>query len=153
MIRVITVIIFIYTTFAVCNSQTICGIDISDPDSTAGYVFNNSLDAAGTDVYLKNDPGIFDRVLLNKGLGYICTVNYPNANRFLEIYNDIVKNAGYENDIKDNIPQNADESDIIALSILISEGKANIIRYWYEQKFNIKLQYTQKNLELYISYF
>ncbi len=154
MIRVLAVIIiFALSALKVCYSQTICGIDVSHPDSTTGYVYNNSLDAAGTDVYLKNDPGMFDRVLLNKGLGYVCTVNYPNANRFLEIYNDIVKNAGYENDIKDNIPQNADENDIIALSILISEGKANIIRYWYEQKFNLKLLYTQKNLELYISYF
>ena len=135
------------------SSQTMCGMDISNPDSIKGYVYNNSLDAAGTDVYLKNDPGLFDRVLLNKGLGYVCTVNYPTANRFVEIYDDIVKNFGYENDIMDVIPENAVLDDIIALCILISDGKAQITRYWYEKKFNIKLEYTQKNLEVYVSYF
>jgi hypothetical protein len=64
-----------------------------------------------------------------------------------------VKNFGYENDIKDVIPKGVIDDDIIEISILISDGKAQIIRYWYEKKFNIKLQYTQKNLELYISYF
>lgn len=134
-------------------SQIVCGIDISDPNDTTGYIFNNSLDAANSDVYLKNDPGLFDRVLLNRSLGYVCTVNYPNANRFTEIYDDIVKNFGYENDIKDIIPKGVIEDDIVELSLLIIEGKAQIIRYWYEKKFNIKLDYTQKNLQLYISYF
>lgn len=130
-----------------------CGIDISDPNDTTGYVFNNSLDAANSDVYLKNDPGLFDRVLLNKSLGFVCTVNYPNANRFIEIYDELVKNFGFENDIKDEYPKGTVEDDIIDLCIKIADGKAQIIRYWYEKRFNIKLQYTQKNLELYISYF
>lgn len=130
-----------------------CGINISDPNDTTGYIFNNSLDAANSDVYLKNDPGLFDRVLLNRSLGYVCTVNYPNANRFTEIYDDIVKNFGYENDIKDVIPKGVIEEDIVELCLLIIDGKAQIIRYWYEKKFNIKLDYTQKNLQLYISYF
>ena len=134
-------------------SQIVCGINISDPNDTTGYIFNNSLDAANSDVYLKNDPGLFDRVLLNRSLGYVCTVNYPNANRFTEIYDDIVKNFGYENDIKDIVPKGVIEDDIVELSLLIIEGKAQIIRYWYEKKFNIKLDYTQKNLQLYISYF
>jgi len=134
-------------------TQTVCGINISDPNDTTGYIFNNSLDAANSDVYLKNDPGLFDRVLLNRSLGYVCTVNYPNANRFTEIYNDIVKNFGYENDIRDEIPPGTIEDDIVQISILISDGKAQIVRYWYEKKFNIKLEYTQKNLQLYISYF
>lgn len=134
-------------------TQTVCGIDISDPEDTTGYVFNNSLDAANSDVYLKNDPGLFDRVLLNRSLGYVCTVNYPNANRFTEIYDDIVKNFGFENDIKDILPGGVIENDIIEISMLIIEGKAEIIRYWYEKKFNIKLEYSQKNLLLYISYF
>ncbi len=150
---ILILFIFILLWGSLCLSQTVCGIDISNPDSTKGYVYNNSLDAAGTDIYLKNDPGMFDRVLLNKGLGYVCTINYPNANRFIEIYNDIVKNLGYENDIKDIIPPNADLDDITAICILISDGEAQIIRYWYEKKFNIKLEYTQKNLQLYISYF
>ena len=146
---------FIIITVLSCriSSQTMCGMDVSDPNNIAGYVYNNSLDAAGTDVYLKNDPGLFDRVLLNKGLGYACTVNYPTASRFVEIYDDIVKNFGYENDIMDIIPENAVLDDIIALCILISDGKAQITRYWYEKKFNIKLEYTQKNLEVFVSYF
>lgn len=104
-------------------------------------------------MYLKNDPGLFDRVLLNKSLGYVCTVDYPNANRFTEIYDELVKNFGFENDIKDVYQKGTVEDDIIELCIKIADGKAQIIRYWYEKKFNIKLQYTQKNLELYISYF
>jgi hypothetical protein len=134
-------------------SQTVCGINISDPNDTTGYIFNNSLDAMGTEFYLKNDAGLFDRVLLNKGLGYICTVNHPTASRFSEIYESIVSNFGYENEIKDLIPKNAIEDDISEIAMLIFEGKAEILRYWYEKKFNIKLQFTQKNLELYISYF
>lgn len=134
-------------------SQTVCGMNISDPNDTTGYVFNNSLDAANSDVYLKNDPGLFDRVLLNRGLGYVCTVNYPNANRFTEIYDDIIKNFGYANDIRDEIPPGTIEDDIIELSMMIADGKAQIVRYWFEINFNIKLQYTQKNLQLYISYF
>jgi hypothetical protein len=131
----------------------VCGIDISDPDNITGYNYNNSLDAAGTDMYLKNDPGLFDRVLLNKGLGYICTVNYPNANRFVELYDDIIKNFGYENDNKDIIPKKVQEDDIIGICILIADGEAQIIRFWYEKRFNIKLAYTKENLQLYISYF
>ncbi|HMQ79153.1 MAG TPA: hypothetical protein PKE39_15005 [Ignavibacteria bacterium] len=134
-------------------SQSVCGIDISDPYDTSGYVFNNALDAANTDVYLKNDPGLFDRVLLNRSLGYVCTINYPNANRFSEIYDDLVKNFGFENEIKDVIPEGVIESDIIEIALLILEGRAQIIRYWFEKKFNIKLDYSQKNLQLYISYF
>lgn len=134
-------------------SQTVCGMNISDPNDTTGYVFNNSLDAANSDVYLKNDPGLFDRVLLNRGLGYVCTVNYPNANRFTEIYDDIIKNFGYANDIRDEIPPGTIEDDIIELSMMIADGKAQILRYWFEINFNIKLQYTQENLQLYISYF
>lgn len=155
-LKIVLNILFFYIVIAITNnafSQTACGIDISDPNNIQGYVYNNSLDAAGTDVYVKNDPGLFDRVLLNKGLGYVCTVNYPNANRFVEIYNELVKNFGYENDIKDIIPKKADEDDIIAICILIADGEAQIIRFWYEEKFNIKLRYTQTNLQLYISYF
>lgn len=137
----------------VTYSQTVCGLDLSDPNDTTGFIFNNSLDAIGTEFYLKNDPGLFDRVLLNKGLGYICTVNYPNANRFNEIYDCVFKEFGYEDLVKDNIPQSAVQDDLIEISLLIAEGKAEILRYWYGKKFNIKLQYSQKNLELYISYF
>ena len=133
--------------------QTVCGINISDPNDTTGYIFNNSLDAMGTEFYLKNDAGLFDRVLLNKGLGYICTVNHPTASRFSEIYENVVSIFGYENEIKDLIPKGAMEDDLTELAMLIFEGKAEILRYWYEKKFNIKLQFTQKNLELYISYF
>ena len=129
------------------------GIDVSDPNDTTGYIFNNSLDAMGTEFYLKNDAGLFDRVLLNKGLGYICTVNHPTASRFSEIYENVVSIFGYENEIKDLIPKGAIEDDLSELAMLIFEGKAEILRYWYEKKFNIKLQFTQKNLELYISYF
>ncbi|NOS86888.1 MAG: hypothetical protein HOP31_17280, partial [Ignavibacteria bacterium] len=147
-LRYISVFVSLFCTWC-AYTQTVCGINISDPNDTTDYVYNNSLDAANSDVYLKNDPGLFDRVLLNKDLGYVCTVNYPNANRFTEIYDDIVKNFGYENDIRDVIPQGVIDNDIIEISILISEGKAQIIRYWYEKKFNIKLEYTQKNLQLY----
>ena len=149
----IKILFFVSIIASSASSQTLGGMDVSDPNNITGYVYNNSLDAAGTDVYLKNDPGLFDRVLLNKGLGYACTVNYPTASRFVEIYDDIVKNFGYENDIMDIIPENAVLDDIIALCILISDGKAQITRYWYEKKFNIKLEYTQKNLEVYVSYF
>ncbi|HAX49724.1 MAG TPA: hypothetical protein PK605_01600 [Ignavibacteria bacterium] len=134
-------------------SQTVCGINVSDPNDTTGYVFNNSLDAIGTEFYLKNDAGLFDRVLLNKGLGYICTINHPTANRFVEIYDSVVQVFGYENEIKDLVPKNAVEDDITELAMLIFEGKAEILRYWYEKNFNVKLQFTQKNLELYVSYF
>jgi len=134
-------------------TQTVGGINISDPNDTTGYIFNNSLDAMGTEFYLKNDAGLFDRVLLNKGLGYICTVNHPTASRFNEIYENVVSLFGYEDEIKDLIPKGAIEDDLSELAMLIFEGKAEILRYWYEKKFNIKLQFTQKNLELYISYF
>ncbi len=151
--KLIAVLIIVSACVVSISSQIICGIDVSNPDSTQGYAYNNSLDAAGTDMYVKNDPGMFDRVLLNKGLGYVCTVNYPNTNRFLEVYNDLVNKVGYENYNIDNIPENIDLNDITAICLQIADGKAQIIRYWYEKKFNIKLQYTQKNLELYISYF
>lgn len=149
----IVFVIIIFVNIACTYSQSACGIDISDPNNIKGYVYNNSLDAAGTDFYLKNDPGVFDRVLLNKGLGYVCTVNYPNASRFIDIYDDLIKNFGYENDIKDSIPIKAIDYDITAICILIADGEAQIIRFWYEEKFNIKLKYTQTNLQLYISYF
>ncbi len=92
-------------------------------------------------------------MLLNKGLGYVCTVNYPNAIRFLEIYNDLVKNFGFENLNKDIIPKKADYDDITAICNLISDGEAQIIRFWYDEKLNIKLIHTQTNQQLYISYF
>lgn len=149
--KIFAIVIFVNT--ACVFSQTLCGIDISDPNNIAGYSYNNSLDAAGTDFYLKNDPGLFDRVLLNKGLGYICTVNYPNANRFVELYDDIVKNFGHESENKDIIPKKVQEDDIIAICLLITDGQAQIVRFWYEKTFNIKLAYTKENLQLYISYF
>lgn len=135
------------------KSQNIFGLNLEDPYDTTGFFFNNSLDAAGTDFYLKNDPGLFDRILLNRGLGYICTVNHPNANRFVEIFSEIKKVFGYEDDNKDIVPEGIVENDIIEFCLKISDGKARIIRFWYEQKFNIKLDYSKKNLEVFISFF
>lgn len=134
------------------SSQTLFGIDISDPNNTKGYQYNNSLDAAGTEVYVKNDPGIFDRVLLNKGLGYVCTINHPTANRFVAVYDSLVAVYGYESENKDVIPAEA-TGDVIELCMLVADGKARIIRFWYERRFNIKLDFGQKDLEVFISFF
>ncbi len=134
------------------SSQTLFGIDISDPNNTKGYQYNNSLDAAGTEVYLKNDPGMFDRVLLNKGLGYVCTINHPTANRFVAVYDSLVAVYGYENENKDVIPPEA-TGDIIELCLLVADGKARIVRFWYENRFNVKLDFGQKDLEVFISFF
>lgn len=135
------------------NQYKIGGVDISNPNDTTGYQFNNSLDAIGAEFYIRNDAGLFDRAILNKGLGYILIVNFPNAARYIEIYDDIVKSFGYENENKDKIPSGYYSDDIISMAMLISEGKAEIIRFWYEEKFNIKLSYTQKDLKVYVSYF
>ncbi len=135
------------------NAQNIFGLNLEDPNDTTGFFFNNSLDAAGSDFYLKNDPGLFDRILLNRGLGFICTVNHPNANRFVEIYSEIKKVFGFEDDNKDIVPEGIVEDDIIAFCLKISDGKARIVRFWYEQKFNIKLDYSNKNMEVFISFF
>jgi hypothetical protein len=133
-------------------SQSLFGFDMSDPDNTTGYIFNNSLDAAGTEVYLKTDPGMFDRVLLNKGLGYVCTVNYPNANRFIAVYDSLKNSLGYENDIKDIIPKEA-TGEILDLCLLVIDGRARIIRFWYERKFNIKLDFSSESMEVFVSFF
>lgn len=133
-------------------SQTLFGIDISDPYNIKGYQYNNSLDAAGTEVYVKNDPGMFDRVLLNKGLGYVCTINHPTANRFVAVYDSLVAAYGYENENKDEIPADA-TGEIMELCLMVSDGKARIVRFWYERRFNIKLDFGQKDLEVFISFF
>ncbi len=133
-------------------SQTLFGIDISDPDNTKGYQYNNSLDAAGTEVFVKNDPGIFDRVLLNKGLGYVCTINHPTANRFVAVYDSLLAAYGYESENKDVIPPEA-TGDIIELCLMVSDGQARIVRFWYERRFNIKLDFGANNLEVFISFF
>ncbi len=133
-------------------TQTLFGIDISDPNNTKGYQYNNSLDAAGTEVFVKNDPGMFDRVLLNKGLGYVCTINYPTANRFVAVYDSLIAAYGYESENKDVIPPEA-TGDIIELCLMVSDGKARIVRFWYERRFNIKLDFGEKNLEVFVSFF
>lgn len=133
-------------------SQIVFSIDISDPTNTTGYAFNNSLDAAGSDVYLKIEPGIFDRVLLNRGSGYVCTINYPTANRFQQVYDSLVYAFGYENEIHDNLPAKAINYDIAEIVMLIQNGEAEIIRYWYRDKFNVKLQFNNENLKVYIAY-
>jgi hypothetical protein len=134
-------------------SQTVFGFNISDPHDTTGFMFNNSLDAIGTDVYLKIDPGSFDRILLHKGIGFVCTINYPNANRFVEIYDSLKKNFGYENANFDIMPPGITEDEVIEMAQLIQSGDARIVRYWYEDKFNVKLDYSRKNLEVFISHF
>ena len=134
------------------SSQTLFGIDVSDPNNTKGYQYNNSLDAAGTEVYVKNDPGMFDRVLLNKGLGFVCTINHPTANRFVAVYDSLVAAYGYESENKDVIPSEA-TGEIIELCMFVADGKARIIRFWYEHRFNIKLDFGQKDLEVFISFF
>lgn len=150
-------IIFLFAVFILfyklSYSQSIFGLNLDDPNDTTGFFFNNSLDAAGSDFYLKNDPGLFDRILLNRGLGFICIVNYPNANRFIEIYNELKSVFGYEDDKKDVVPKGIVEDDIIEFSIKISEGKARIIRFWYDKKFNIKLEYSKNNMEVFFSFF
>jgi hypothetical protein len=135
------------------SSQTLFGFDISDPNDTTGFMFNNSLDAIGTDVYLKIDPGSFDRILLHKGIGFVCTINYPNANRFIEIYDTLKKNYGYENANFDIMPPGITEDKVIEMAQLIQSGDARIVRYWYEDKYNVKLDYSRKNLEVFISHF
>lgn len=134
------------------SSQVLFGIDISDPNNTKGYQYNNSLDAAGTEVYVKNNPGMFDRVLLNKGLGYVCTINHPTANRFIAVYDSLVAAYGYESENKDVIPPEA-TGEIIELCLFVADGKARIVRFWYERKFNIKLDFSQKDLEVFVSFF
>ncbi len=138
-------------------AQSLFGLNLNDVNDTTGFVYNNSLDAAGTDVYLKNDPGIFDRILLHKGLGFDCTINYPNVSRFREVYNEIVKFCGYENEIKDKYAEDvssvAESDDFETLTFLIFEGKAEVNRYWYEEKYNIKLEFSQKKFSIFISVF
>lgn len=135
------------------SAKTLFGLNLNDPNDTTGFIFNNSLDAVNSEFYVKIDPVFFDRILLNKGQGFACTVNYPNANRFTEIYNEIVKFYGYENEIKDIIPRSITDGDIVDIALQIIEGNAEIKRYWFEEKFNIKLQYTKKNLEVFIGVF
>lgn len=137
------------------QAQSLFGLNLNDVNDTAGYFYNNSLDAAGTDVYLKNDPGLFDRILLHKGLGFNCTVNYPSSSRLTEIYDEIVKYCGFENDIKDKYSEDINHiissDDFLQLTFYVLEGKADVIRYWYKEKYNIKLEFTKKNLEVFIS--
>ncbi len=136
-------------------SQSLFGLNLDNADDTTGFIYNNSLDAAGTDVYLKNDPGLFDRILLHKGLGFDCTVNYPNVSRFSEIYYEIVKYCGYENDIRDkfadDVTFNGESDDFTSLTFFVFDGKAEVVRLWYEEKFNLKLEFSQKKFSIFIS--
>lgn len=153
-ISVILFVLFIVKTDC-AQVQTLFGLNLNDVNDTTGFVYNNSLDAAGTDVYLKNDPGIFDRILLHKGLGFDCLVNNPNASRLIEIYDEIVKYSGYENEIKDKYSEDISHiissDDFNQLTFFVLEGKAVVIRYWYKDKYNVKLEFTKKNLEVFIS--
>lgn len=151
-LKYIVVIIISFSAHSLC-SQTLFGFNVSDPHDTTGFMFNNSLDAIGTDVYLKIDPGSFDRILLHKGIGFVCTINYPNANRFVEIYDSLKKNYGYENANFDIMPTGITEDEVIEMARLIQSGEARIVRYWYEDKYNVKLEYSKKNLEVFISHF
>ncbi len=136
------------------NSQTLFGLNFDNANDTAGFIYNNSLDAAGTDVYVKIDPGLFDRILLHKGLGFDCTVNFPNASRFREIYYEIVKFCGYENEIKDVFGEdakfNGESDDFTSLTFLVFDGKAEIVRLWYEEKYNLKLEFSKNKFNIFI---
>ncbi|MBZ0204256.1 MAG: hypothetical protein K8I03_14670 [Ignavibacteria bacterium] len=134
-------------------SQTLFGIDIVDPNNTEGYQYNSSNDGIGSETYLKNDPGVFDQILLIKGLGFICTINYPTLNRFNDVYSQLTGSYGFENDMFDSIPDASKYADISEKVFLIKDGKGQILRYWYEDKFNIKLIYNKESFKLYFSYF
>ena len=151
--------IFVSALFLFCftgrvlYSQSAFGIDFSDPHNTEGYIFNNSNDAAGSDAYLKIDPGMFDRIMLTKGLGYTLTIFNPSANRFTDVYDSLVTAFGYENENQDIIPDGIMHNDFTKITLQIFEDKARIIRYWYEEKMNVKLEFTRNNFKVYIAHY
>ncbi len=147
------VFVLFYSLSSSLNAQTLFGLNIDDPNNINGYQYNSSNDAIGSETYLKNDPGIFDQVLLIKGLGFVCTINYPTLNRFNHIYSQLSVLFGFENDMLDSIPGASKNADISEKVFLVKEGKGEILRYWYEEKFNIKLVYNKENFKLYFSYF
>ena len=134
------------------NSQTVFGVDVSDPGNTAGYMFNNSNDAAGSDVYLKYDPGIFDRIILNRNIGYTFTIFNPTANRLVQVYDGLVVAFGYENVTMDSIPKGVSEDDYTEITLSILDGKGRILRFWYEERFNVKLEFSRENLRVLLAY-
>jgi hypothetical protein len=133
-------------------SQVVFGVDISDPGNTTGYVYNNSNDAAGSDFYLKTDPGIFDRIILLKNTGYTFTIFNPTANRLVQVSDSLRKAFGYENETLDSIPPWVDDDDYNEITRHIQDGKASILRFWYREKFNIKFEYSGDNLKVLLAY-
>jgi hypothetical protein len=146
-------ILFLPVIFAsVLQSQTVFGVDVSDPGNTKGYMFNNANDAAGSDVYLKYDTGIFDRITLNKNIGYSFIIFNPTANRLVQVYDSLVSAFGYENEILDSIPKGIAEDDFTEITHSILDGKGKILRFWYKEKFNVKLEFTSENLRVLLAY-
>lgn len=133
-------------------SQMVFGVDVSDPQNTSGYLFNNSGDAAGSDIYVKYDTGIFDRIILSKGIGYTFTIFNPTANRLIQVSDSLRAAFGYENVTMDSIPNGIAEDDFDGLTLSIQDGRGKILRFWYEEKFNVKLEFSGENLQVLLAY-
>jgi hypothetical protein len=133
-------------------SQKVFGFDMTDPGNTEGYAFNNSLDENGAEYYVKYDAGMFDQVFLIKYQGFICKISAVTSNRLQEVYFELDRVFGEPKLILDEITEDVSADDIDKIVFAVSEGRASIIRYWYEEKFNVKLQYTRENLKIFISF-
>lgn len=151
--RIFTIFVIHISLCCASFSQTIFGVNVSDPNNTLGFQYNSSNDAMGSETYLKNDPGIFDQILLIKGLGFICSIDYPTLNRFDDIYTQLIGSFGFENEMLDSIPDASINADTNEKVFLVKEGKGEILRYWYEEKFNIKLIYNRSVFKIYFSCF
>lgn len=133
-------------------SQKVFGFDMTDPGNTEGFAYNNSLDENGAEYYVKYDAGMFDQVFLIKDQGFICKIGFPTSNRLREVYAELERVFGAPELILDEIPEDVPVDDIDRIMFAVSEGRASIIRYWYEERYFVKLQHTHENLKVFISF-
>lgn len=145
-------LLYILLVCSTSHSQKVFSFDLTDPDNTEGYTYNNSIEDSNTHYYIKHDAGMFDHVYLIKGQGFICRIDNTTSYRLQEVYAELERAFGVPELIQDEIPEDIPTFDIDRIVFAVSEGKATIIRYWYEEKYNVKLQYTRENLKVFISF-
>jgi hypothetical protein len=133
-------------------SQKVFGFDMTDPGNTEGFAFNNSLDENGAEYYVKYDAGMFDQVFLIKDQGFICKIGFPTSNRLQDVYAELERVFGVPELILDEIPEDVPVDDIDKIMFAVSDGRASIIRYWYEERYTVKLKHTHENLKVFISF-
>ena len=134
------------------HSQRVFGFDLTDPYNTEGYSYNNSIEDSNTHYYIKYDAGMLDHIYLIKGQGFICRIDNPTSYRLQEVYDELERAFGIPELILDEIPVDIPTFDIDRIVTAVSEGKAIIVRYWYEEKYNVKIQFTRENLKVFISF-